>query len=316
MIQKLLALRNSPHLAFIACATGQLLWGVSYMFTRVAQQSAEPIVQLSIRFIISFLMMCIPVLLKPSRLTFKTGHILKLLAYGLGLPVYHFLESNGVYYTNSSFAAVVLALYPLMALGLAAIFLKEYPTRHQVIFSFLPFLGVIFITLANSQMGAITTIGVVLLLLCCVSGATGRIINRFCASMFTTFERTFSTLFVGAVTFTVAAFLTVEDVPAAYAYALSQPSFVASTLALCILCSIVADLLVNYSFAVLPVVKISSISALSTTCSLVVGVVFLHEPFNAMSILGAALTLIGIWQVNKAPKKVPAETVSAPDNNN
>jgi len=199
---------------------------------------------------------------------------------------------------------------------MAAVFLKEHPTRHQIIFSFLPFLGVVLITLANSQMGTITTIGVVLLLLCCVAGAAGRILNRVCASMFTVFERTFSTQLVGAVSFTVAAFLTVEDAPSAYAYALSQPSFMISTVVLCVFCSIVADMLVNYSFGVLPVVKISAISALSTTCSLVVGVVFLHEPFNAMSILGAALTLIGIWQVNKAPKEVPAEAVSAPDNNN
>ena len=301
MFKKLFSRLDKTHVALAACITGQMLWGFSFMFTRIAQESAPPMVQLSIRFIISAILMTLPVIFRPSRLNLKGHRLLILLAGSLILPAYHFLEGSGIYYTNSSFAAIALSLLPILALALAAIFLKEFPTRRQVIFSFLPIIGVIMITLANSQMGAIQAIGVVLLLLCSLVGAFGRILSRYMARQYTAFERNYFNVLNSAIVFTAVAFFTVEDAPAAYVHALSQPSFIFSTLFLCVMCTVAGELLVNYSYGVLPIVKVSSISAMSTICSLVVGVVFLHEPVNAMSLFGCCIALIGIWQVNKVP---------------
>lgn len=293
--------KNDNAIGLLASFVGQTFYGLSFLFTSVAQQTASPDVQLALRFVISFLIMSFLLLSRKNRTSLKGRPIIPLVVITLFVVGIYYLESLGVYYSNSSFASLVLSIMPVLSLAGAAAFLKEYPSRRQVIFSFFPVVGVVLITLANSQMGAITFIGVVFLLLCCVAGATGRILNRFLSRDYTAFERTYFNVFNSAVLFTIAAFLTVEDAPAAYVYALQQPSFIFSTLFLCILCSVIGELLVSYSYGALPVVKVSAISALSTVCSLVVGVVFLHEPINLLSAFGSVLTLIGIWQVNKVP---------------
>ena len=68
---------------------------------------------------------------------------------------------------------------------------------------------------------------------------------------------------------------------------------------LCLLCSIGSNMLVNYAAGRMSVAKISAFSSLITLCSTFGGIVILGEPFSAMSLLGTALIVYGIWQVSR-----------------
>ena len=41
-------------LALCCGVTGNVIWGASYLFTRIAQQEAPPMVQMSLRFLLAF----------------------------------------------------------------------------------------------------------------------------------------------------------------------------------------------------------------------------------------------------------------------
>lgn len=44
-------------LALCCGVTGNVIWGASYLFTRIAQQEAPPMVQMSLRFLLAFLLL-------------------------------------------------------------------------------------------------------------------------------------------------------------------------------------------------------------------------------------------------------------------
>ncbi|MBQ2650888.1 MAG: EamA family transporter, partial [Clostridia bacterium] len=74
---------------------------------------------------------------------------------------------------------------------------------------------------------------------------------------------------------------------------------VLSVAALGVLCSIGANLLVNYAVGRMSVVKLSSFGAITTLCSMVSGVILLGEPVSWSLVIGAVLILLGIYQVTK-----------------
>lgn len=78
-----------------------------------------------------------------------------------------------------------------------------------------------------------------------------------------------------------------------------QGKYVLSLLSLSLLCSIVANLLVNYAAGILSVFQLSSFGALSTLCSMLAGVVFLKEPVSVALLLGTTLILVGVREVTK-----------------
>ncbi|MBE6939627.1 MAG: DMT family transporter [Ruminococcaceae bacterium] len=312
-MKNLLQGKDPQMLALAGCTIGNIFYGVSYMLTRIAQQSAPPAVQLSLRFLIAFVLVNLLVLSGKAKLQLKVPHLWHLPVTSLAAVAVFYTESLCVYYTNSSFASLVMAVLPVFCLIGAAIFLKEYPSRRQVIYSFFPIVGVIFITLANNQMGVVDLIGILVTLLCCVATIFSRLVGRKIAPEFTAFTRTYSLLFFGSICFTTTALISVKGDLSVFIYPLTQPSFLLSTLALCILCSLVAQTMVNYSYSVLPVVTISAINTISTVVGVVAGFVLLREPVNAMSLFGSVLTLYGIWQVSRPDKSkdpIPSATNS------
>ena len=93
--------------------------------------------------------------------------------------------------------------------------------------------------------------------------------------------------------------------------ALRSKRFVLSTLALSVFCSVAANILVNYSASVLPMTIFSNLGSLITVCAMFLGIIFLDEPTNAMSLVGSAMVLVGLFliartsgeTVQKAEKK-------------
>lgn len=85
----------------------------------------------------------------------------------------------------------------------------------------------------------------------------------------------------------------------AFAAPLLQGKYLLCVVSLGFLCSIAANLLVNYAADYMSVFKLSSFGSLSTLCTMVTGVVFLKEPISVSLVLGAVLILVGIRQVTK-----------------
>lgn len=289
---------NGTRLAVLFSVLGFTIWSFSLLLTRLGQRYASPMVLLSVRFLAAFLLLNIPLLLGREKLRFRGKNLRPLLVLGVLEPLCFVFESYAIYFTNATVTGVVSALSPIVAMALAALVLREYPTRHQALFSLLPVAGVILLTAAGQQVGAVQWIGIPFLLGYSICSGYYKVANRSAAS-FSPYERTYVLLLSCAVFFTAAALVECRGDLTAYTDALGQPVFVVAVLLLSVFCSIVANILINYGAGRISVTKMSAIGNINTVISAFAGVVFLHEPFTGVMLLGAVLVLVGVWQVTR-----------------
>lgn len=286
--------------AIICAALGNIIWGFSFLLTKVGLSVApDPKVMLAHRFLISTLVMAVIILTGKNKLSFKNKSWKPITLLLLLQVSYYLLETYGVLYTNSTISGLVLAVVPVVTIGTGALFLKEYPTRRQALFCIMPVAGVIIMTISGKELGVVTPLGIVFLLLTLLSSALFKTVNRRAAQEFSPFERTFLVLSVSAVFFSVLGMQAVGWDVKAFAAPLVDIQYLACVLSLSLLCSIGANLLVNYATGQMSVFKVASFGSLSTLCSTVAGILFLHEPVSVALLLGAVLILVGIRQVTK-----------------
>ena len=289
--------KGSMPLALCCGVIGNVIWGVSYLFTRIAQQEAPPMVQMSLRFLLAFLLLNLMMLFGWEKIRLRGKKLRPLIMLSCVEPIYFFFESYGIYYSNSTFAGVTLAIVPVIAIGMGVLILKEYPTRKQLLLCFVPIIGVILVTIAGSGMGAVQPVGVVLVFGACLFAAFYRVYNKDSSADFTAFERSYFVIGMCTLVFTVVALCMERGDLTPFAAALQSRRFVLSTLVLSVFCSVAANILVNYSASVLPMALFSNLGSLITVCAMFLGIIFLDEPTNAMSLIGSAMVLVGLFLI-------------------
>ena len=283
----------------ICVCVGQVIWGFSYLFTRIAQRSASPDVVLSMRFVGASVIMTVLIWCGKGSFSLKGKNLRPLLGLALLEPPYYFFESYGVYYSNATFAGTVMAFSPVIGIAAALLFLGERPKRGQKIFCLLPTAGVIIMTAVGSSMGIVKPLGAAFLFASQVVAAAMKLFNKKSSMEFSAFERSYAILVSNAVVFTVKSMIELRGNVRAYFEPLENPEYLFTLVMLCLLCSIAANLLVNYACGMMSITKISTFSTIATVCSAFGGVVFLHEPITWMTFLGSALIIVGIWQVTR-----------------
>lgn len=286
-------------LPVLSICIGQVIWGFSYLFTRIAQRWTSPDVVLSMRFLAASLIMTVLILCGRGSFSLKGKNFRLLLGLALLEPPYYFFESYGIYYSNATFAGTVMAFTPVVSIVAAAAFLGERPSKRQKIFCLLPTAGVLIMTAAGSSMGIIKPLGVVFLFASQIVAAAMKIFNKKSSEEFSSFERTYAIMISNAAIFTAKSVIDLRGNIRAYFAPLENLEYLFALIMLCIFCGIVANLLVNYACGMMSVTKISTFSTIATICSAFGGVLLLHEPITWMTFLGSALIIVGIWQVTR-----------------
>ena len=294
-------MKNKTAIAVLFAALGNIIWGFSFLFTKLGLSVvAEPYIMLAHRFAISTLVMLGMMLFGKKKVSFKGKNWKPVVLLLLMQLSYYLFETYGILYTNSTISGLVLAVVPVVTIGTGALFLREYPTKRQVLFCIMPVVGVIVISVSGKELGISNPLlGGIFLLLTLLSSAIYKTANRKAAEEFSPFERTFLVLAISAVTFTVVGLKATDWSVADFVAPLLQPKYLVAVTTLGLLCSIVANILVNYAMGYMSVFKVSSFGSLSTLCAAVAGIVFLKEPVTVSLIIGGALILVGVRQVTK-----------------
>lgn len=296
--------KNTTVIAVICAALGNIIWGFGFLFTKISLDVApDPNVMLGHRFTLSTLFMMVPILLGKQKISFKGKKRAPILLLMLLQISYYLFESYGILYTNSTISGLVLAVAPVVTIGTGALFLKEYPSKWQTLFCIMPVVGVILITISGKELGVVTPIGVLFLILTMLSSALYKTVNRKASEEFSPYERTFMVLAISAIVFNLSGMSAVKWDMAAYVAPLIEPRYVLSVLSLSLLSSILANILVNYALGKMSLFKVSSFGALSTLCSAVAGIVFLKEPFSISLVVGGILILVGVNLIARSQAK-------------
>ena len=306
---------NQKTKAFLSLFVANALFGFSFLFSKTALAHCEPFVLLSLRFTIAFLLMTLLWFFRVFPLHFKGKKILPLLLLGICEPCLYFIcEGYGILYSSSSFAGIMIALIPVVAMLLSIPFLKEIPTLYQLFFLLFSLLGVFLASSSDGSTQVVTTLGMIFLIGAVLSAASFNLLSRATSEQFTPFERTYVMFGLGTIVFIILCFIQLkgEYLPTV-AHLLTLPSFVGSVLYLSICSSLLAFYLFNYGMTYVSVAQGASFSNISTVVTVAAGVLLLHEPFSLVQFLGAVLILAGVWGVNTFIRKYPASReVKAP----
>lgn len=296
---------RSSRLGVLAALGANLLFGFTNLFSvLILEAGIPPLVILSVRFTIAFALLNLLWGLRAMPLHLRGKHPLRLLPLALAQPVCYFtFETYGLQMVPSSAAGVIVSLVPVFVLIACLLLGRAQPTRLQILFSLLAVIGVIvFKLIGDSGEGGSTVrwLGLLLLLLAVLSSTVFNLQTNRLAADFSPFERTYVMFGVSAISFHLMAWMTLGGgYGAALVAVFASPRLIGSVLYLAVAASVFAFLLYNYATSVIDPVRATSFSCIIPICSLVAGIVFLHERVSLPQLLCCLLIIGSVYGVNR-----------------
>ena len=286
------------------CALGcEVLYGLSYLFTKQTAETASPLALLGWRFVVALAAMslCVAPGFIPVRL--KGRRLGPLLRVALFCPCLYFIgETVGIRETTVTESGVFLACVPALSLLASTVILKKKPAKRQIIGILVTFLGVMTTVVAVGLSSSLSPVGYAALMLAVVAYALYSVFVDLAAD-YTGAEITYVMLCSGAAFYGLLA-LGEAAAHGALSELLTLPArsgtFLAAVLYQGIGCSVAAFFLSNAAIAKIGVNKKSSFIGVSTIVSILAGALALGEPLSVGQIVGAAVIVAGVYTANKA----------------
>lgn len=296
--------------AHIAGISFSIIFGFSFMFSKILLENITPMGVIAYRFLVAFLVFEILRRTKVIKIKIKLKDSFPILIVAIFQPVLYFIfETYGLAKTTSAEAGLMIALIPIFVTILSSIILKEKPRLIQVLFILVGFMGVVIIQLFKPNLNFEADIfGFILLLFAVISAALFNIASRRASKTHKPHETTYFMMFLGMVSFNfiyIIQLLRNNEINR-YFENLFQIEIILPILYLGILASILAFFLVNYTLSKLPA-HVSSIYAnIATIVSVLAGYFFLQEDLGIHHAIGGILIIIGVYgttRVNYLIKK-------------
>lgn len=286
------------------CALGcEVLYGLSYLFTKQTAETASPLALLGWRFVVALAAMSLCVALEFIPVRLKGRRLGPLLRVALFCPCLYFIgETVGIRETTVTESGVFLACVPALSLLASTVILKKKPTKRQIIGILVTFLGVMTTVVAVGLSSSLSPVGYAALMLAVVAYALYSVFVDLAAD-YTGAEITYVMLCSGAAFYGLLA-LGEAAAHGALSELLTLPArsgtFLAAVLYQGIGCSVAAFFLSNAAIAKIGVNKTSSFIGVSTIVSILAGALALGEPLSVGQIVGAAVIVAGVYTANKA----------------
>ena len=286
------------------CALGcEVLYGLSYLFTKQTAETASPLALLGWRFVVALAAMSLCVALEFIPVRLKGRRLGPLLRVALFCPCLYFIgETVGIRETTVTESGVFLACVPALSLLASTVILKKKPTKRQIIGILVTFLGVMMTVVAVGLSSSLSPVGYAALMLAVVAYALYSVFVDLAADYIGA-EITYVMLCSGAAFYGLLA-LGEAAAHGALSELLTLPArsgtFLAAVLYQGIGCSVAAFFLSNAAIAKIGVNKTSSFIGVSTIVSILAGALALGEPLSVGQIVGAAVIVAGVYTANKA----------------
>ncbi len=286
--------------AVLAALTANIIFGFSFIFSKKALEVAEPLIILSARFTVAFVVMTLIMLLRRHRFSVRGKPILRIAAMATAQPLLYFIfELYGLKLVSSALSGVIIALVPIAVMLLSAVFLSEKPNLKQGLCAMLSLAGISLMSIISNDGNRTSLLGILLLAAAVLCAAVFNVLSRSVAPHFTAFERTWFMMLIACPGFNaISAVCYRGEYFQRLTAALSSPDFVFAVLYLAVLSSVGAFFLYNYSSSVISAIEASSFSNIVTVVTVLAGVLILNERFSPLQYLLCAAILAGVWGVN------------------
>lgn len=285
------------------CALGcEVLYGLSYLFTKRTADAASALALLGWRFIVALAVMSLCVALGLVKIRLRGRRLWPLLRVALFCPCLYFIgETVGIRETTVTESGVFLACVPALSLLASAVILKKKPTRRQVVGISITFLGVMTTVIAVGISSSLSPMGYAALMLAVAAYALYSVFVDL-ASDYTGAEITCAMLLSGAAFYGLLALGEAAHgtLTALLMLPVKNGAFRTAVLYQGVGCSVAAFFLSNAAIAKIGVNKTSSFIGVSTIVSILAGALALGEPLHIGQIVGAAVIVAGVYTANRA----------------
>ena len=289
-------MNKSGHIAGLLFA---IIFGFSFMFSKIALKYVSPMGVIAYRFLLAFLVFEVLRLTKVVKIRFKKHFILPVFLVAIFQPILYFIfETYGLNLTTSAEAGMMIALIPIFVTILSILFLSEKPTRIQFLFILLSVSGIILIQVLKSGFNVQASFfGFFLLFFAVLSAALFNIASRKASTHLKAYELTYFMMLSGALVFNIIYVLqlSINHNLAEYFGSITNFEFLGSIAYLGIVASIGGFFLVNYALSILPAHVSSIYSNLSTVVAVIVGYIILNEAIYWYHLVGGFMIIAGVY---------------------
>ena len=137
-------MKNKIILGCLAAATCEILFGLSFIFTKSITAQVSDLTLISWRFVTAFLFINLYFLFSRRRLKINGRNLKPLTRIAILNPIIYFIcETIGIRMTTASESGAFLACIPVVALIMSSLILKEWPSRWQVVGVITTLIGII-----------------------------------------------------------------------------------------------------------------------------------------------------------------------------
>ncbi len=282
----------------LAGIISNVLFGLSFIFTKLCLSVTTVSITLAYRFTFAFLTLLAIILIFKIKIKINKKDLPLLIIMAISQPTLYFIfENNGILYSTTSFASIMISVIPIVCILFGNVFLKEKVNYKQVIFAFVAVGGVILSSISNWNSGNIEVLGIILLFGAVLTSAIFNTISRKVSTKYSSFERTFMMFLVSMVSFNlIALFENINDLTKIIV-PIQNINFILPVLYLGMISSVIAFILVNVANTNLPVSQGTIFSCISTVVSVIVGIIILKETVNLLTIVSTIIILIGVYLV-------------------
>lgn len=301
-------MKHNHSIGHLSALMTILIWGTTFISTKVLLQGFSPVEILFFRFLLGFaaLWLARPRLLK---LNDRKQEWYFVFAGLTGVTLYFLLENIALTYTLASNVGVIVSIAPFFTAVLAHWFLDGERLKPQFFVGFAAAIaGIFLISLNGSAVLKLNPMGDLLAILAALTWAVYSIlIKKISGFGYHTVQTTRRTFFYGLL-FMIPALFLLDFHPDASL--LAQPVNWLNLLYLGLGASALCFVTWNFSVRALGAVKTSVYIYLVPVVTILTSALVLHENITPLALLGTALTLAGLvlseWRRPARGKKVSA----------
>jgi len=293
-------MHKTKLLPFLEALFAVIVWGASFIATKIAVGEISPIAVVWLRFAMGIPIILAAVIIR-KQFAFPKGSewwYFALLGF-LGITFHQWLQSNGLQTAQATTTAWIVSTSPAFIAILGWFILKEKLNLIQSLGIVLAMLGVLAVVskgdISSIRGGKFGTYGDYLILISSVNWAVFSIISRHGLKNHPSTRMTFWVMTIGWL-FTSMAFLankSYTEIPLLDARGWTAMIFLG------IFTTGLAYIAWFDALSQLPAAQTGAFLFVEPLTSMVVAAVILNEQITLVSILGGAVILFGIWMVNR-----------------
>jgi drug/metabolite transporter (DMT)-like permease len=293
-------LRDPRMIPFILALVANIIWGFSFIASKVSLEAWGPITVSALRFGIASIIFYTVFLLLKKRIETPQNYqdwlwifLIGTTGFGLLYP----LQMSGLKSIPSSISACMMLTAPLFVVLLGAIVLREALSYRKLIAIFLGILGGLILLNSDDakefKFDSAHTIGLILTILSSLSLSLSVILTRQLSSKLDATMITFWSMAIGFFELAIAAFI-FEENSLANIFKTSTVNSWISLIFLAAICSAVCFYIWNLALSKGTVREIASTMHIKTPVAIFAGTLLAGEPMTWPVLIGTSVVLLGV----------------------